>query len=391
MNESTDVAVVGAGPYGLSLWSALEDRKVDSLVIGYPFELWRAHMPEGMFLKSAHDGSDVWVPWGGYRLKDFCVEASTGHQHGGGPIALETFVEYSEWLEHKLAPRVCHDWVVLLERKTGAFRLSLRSGASVRARRVVVATGLLPFAYVPAIFAKLPRDLVSHSSEHRDPRAFQGRKVAIVGCGSSALELAALLHEHGAQVELLVRRDGLVFTQPPHDTTSRLAALRWPRSPLCEGWYCWKYYHLEDLFRALPLRQRVVKAYSSFGPSGGWWLRGRVEGRVPVSLSTIVTATERRGERVRLSLTGHRSRHETYDHVIAATGYRVDVARLGYLSSSLSGSLQVASGAPLLNHRFESSVPGLYFSGCMAAGSMGPNMRFLSGTRFASRRLARSL
>jgi hypothetical protein len=48
-------------------------------------------------------------------------------------------------------------------------------------------------------------------------------------------------------------------------------------------------------------------------------------------------------------------------------------------------------GIPVLNHAFESSVPGLHFLGYMSAATFGPSMRFIYGTRFAARRVSRHL
>jgi hypothetical protein len=78
-------------------------------------------------------------------------------------------------------------------------------------------------------------------------------------------------------------------------------------------------------------------------------------------------------------------------HVIAATGYKVDVERLTFLSNSLRSSIHQVGGSPVLSRRFESSVPGLYFAGVSAANSFGPVMRFAFGAGFAARRIASAL
>jgi hypothetical protein len=80
-----------------------------------------------------------------------------------------------------------------------------------------------------------------------------------------------------------------------------------------------------------------------------------------------------------------------FDHVIAATGFRVDLSRLTLLSPSLRKDIAEYKGAPILTRHFESSVPGLYFIGLTAAASFGPLMRFTFGARYAARRLTRAL
>ena len=47
-----DVAIVGAGPYGLATAAHLSQQGLNTIVFGKPMELWREHMPQGMLLRS---------------------------------------------------------------------------------------------------------------------------------------------------------------------------------------------------------------------------------------------------------------------------------------------------------------------------------------------------
>ena len=75
------------------------------------------------------------------------------------------------------------------------------------------------------------------------------------------------------------------------------------------------------------------------------------------------------------------------DHVVAATGYRVDTQKLTFLGDRIQAGLGRVAGAPALSRNFEFTVPGLYFVGTAAANSFGPMLRFVNGTEFASRRV----
>jgi hypothetical protein len=79
------------------------------------------------------------------------------------------------------------------------------------------------------------------------------------------------------------------------------------------------------------------------------------------------------------------------DHVIAATGYKVDMESLAFLNSDIRSKVKCISGMPVLSSSFESSVPGLYFVGLAAANSFGPVMRFAFGAGFAARRLTQTM
>ena len=60
--RASEVLIVGAGPYGLSISTHLRGRGIDHLIVGRPMDTWRTHMPAGMYLKSEPYGSDMSSP-----------------------------------------------------------------------------------------------------------------------------------------------------------------------------------------------------------------------------------------------------------------------------------------------------------------------------------------
>jgi hypothetical protein len=347
--EQTDVAIVGAGPNGLALAAHLQAAGVDHVILGYPFATWKDHMPRGMLLKSEPYGSYIAAPTPGYRVRDYCNLAGTEYVDRAHPLKLETFVGYGEWFAKSLVPDVRPSHVTSLTSGDEGFTLTTDKGLELTARRVVVATCPLPFAHVPALLEGLPADLVSHSSAHSDLTAFRGRRIGVVGAGQSALELAALLHEVGADVELVVRRKELLFIPPMVERKRLLVGLREPVNPLCESFPCWCYYTFPDVFRAFPERQRLLKAPAFLGPTGSAWLRSRIDGRVTVRTGARIIKAQRVANQVRLELDAASRQEVKYDHVIAGTGFRLDTERLGYLSSGIRRNLRVAGG-PLCCH-----------------------------------------
>jgi hypothetical protein len=294
-----------------------------------------------------------------------------------------------------VVPDVNETEVVSLGRAGEAFHARLATGDELRARRVVVATGTTYLAYVPDCFATLGAEAVSHTSQHRELSEFRGRDVTVVGAGQSALETAALLHEHDANVRLLVRGSRLAWNADPSPEAMNIVdRLRCPTAPLCGcGYRCLFHSYGAGAFHYLPRRRRVATVASSFGPAGAWWLKPRVLDQFEVRLDTTVVGCSRANDRVVLSVddaTGGRGRVET-EHVIVGTGYRVDVTALPFLEPELCASVRTNSGVPALSRGFESSAPGLYFVGLAAAESFGPAMRFVYGADFTARRLARNL
>ena len=131
----------------------------------------------------------------------------------------------------------------------------------------------------------------------------------------------------------------------------------------------------------------------ALGPAGAWWLKSRVQGRFPILFGHVVREARDDSGKARLSVTrpdGHQQ--EFYaGHIIAATGYRVDVSALQFLDSRLSIRIRREGAAPALSSDFESSIPGLYFTGLASTNRFGPAMRFLCGAEYSARTIARSL
>ncbi len=391
--SSTDVVVIGAGPNGLSIGAHLRHAGLEHRVFGRTMGAWRFNMPAGMLLKSEPYASDLSAPGSGFLARDYCAQAAEMYHERVIPLSREQFIDYGDWFAHQLVPGVEDTAVVSMTRvPTGGFMLRTATGERVRAARVVVATGIMPFAYVPPELSELPSELVSHTSEHASLEGFRGQEVLVVGRGSSALETAALLHEQGATVKLVTRGDDVSWPSANPANPIRLQQLRRPVVRLCEGWPCWAYDRLPDVFRFLPKQSRVERGLGFLGPQGAWWLRDRFEGRVPMLLGHHVVGAKKVGDRVRLHLrTSQGMVTESADHVIAGTGFRFDLTRLDYLTPSLRADLNVVAGAPVLTRHLESNVPGLFFTGALAAPSLGPLMRFVAGTHFTGPRIVHRL
>jgi predicted ATP-grasp superfamily ATP-dependent carboligase len=390
---STDVAVIGAGPNGLSVGAHLRHEGIEHRVFGHTMGAWRYNMPAGMMLKSEPYASDLSAPDSGFLARDYCQQAEEVYHERVIPLSREQFIDYGSWFAQKLVPDVEETEITSLSQApSGGFLLSTAKGERLRAANVVVSTGIIPFAYVPPELSGLPSELVSHTSQHDSVAGFRGKDVLVVGGGSSALETAALLLEQGAAVKVLIRGDDVFWPPPNPANPTRRERLRKPVVRLCEGWKCWGYDRLPDVFRLLPKDIRAEKSFSFLGPQGAWWLRERVEGKVTLLFGHHVLGAEPEGDRVRLQLrTSEGIVTECADHVIAGTGYRLDLSRLGYLTPSLRANFKLVAGAPVLDRNLESNVPGLFFTGALAAPSMGPLMRFVAGTHFTGPRIVHRL
>ena len=388
-----DTSIIGAGPYGLSVAAHLEAKHRSYQVFGSPMESWRKFMPAGMILKSEPFASNLWDPNRRFSLQRYCSAHNVPYQVVGRPVSLDLFLQYAEWFRRNTQKNPLDMRVVSLRRSGRGFALGFADGAVATSRRVVLATGHLAYAVMPPELSHLPEPRVAHSSRMLEVQHYAGRSVTIIGAGQSALETAALLHEAGARVTVLVRRQRVDWNGPskPRPLLERIIR---PDAGIASGWASWAISEMPRTFRrvfAPEKRHRFVA--DAYGASGSWWLRDRVDRRIEILLGCHAQAAALADGGVRLSMASPEgAREKVTDHVIAATGYRVNIERLAYLDAELlSGIRREAGGIPALSSRFETSVPGLFIIGITSAPVFGPIMRFMYGAKHVAPVLARRM
>ncbi len=387
--STSEVLIIGAGPFGLSASAHLRGLGVDHRIVGRPMDTWRARMPVGMLMKSEPYASEIASPNGGYDVGTYCRSHGLDYVDRVGPLTLERFLSYADWYTEQLVPDVRDVTVTEIGPIAGGFRVGFADAEPITVRQVVIATGVLPYAYIPGELSALPSDLVTHTADHHDLDRFHGRRVAVIGAGQSALETAALLHEAGADVRVLARCPKISWNEPNPAQLSRLGRIRRPVTQLCEGWHC-AFWNSPAAFRRLPQDMRITKARTVLGPNGSWWLKDRVDGVIEVLTSQHVRQATPHGSGVRLVVDGPKPSVIDVDHVIAGTGFRIDLARLPFLPAALRTQMATINGYPVVSRASESTVPGLYLVGAPTAVSLGPSARFVAGTHNVAGKLARA-
>jgi cation diffusion facilitator CzcD-associated flavoprotein CzcO len=384
-----DVAIIGAGPYGLSTASYLKSHGVAFRIFGSPMRFW-LDMPKGTGLKSPDTASNIYTPLPNYRFVDYC-KSHPVNVSSDEPIPMSTFAQYGLWAQQELVPEVEDVQVCRLEKAEGYFALSLDSGEVVKARRVVVAVGLSCLQYVPVELEKLGSRFVTHTFLHGNYAHLRGKDVTVLGSGQSALEAARMLLEQGAIPRIIARGNSIVFHGKPTSVRRSLVKrILKPDSVVGPGRLGWLLEHARTLVRYLPEKKRVRMTKTRYGPFGSWWLQDKIEGKVTQHLRThLVAACESDGRVVLTVRDDNGERQFATDHVVSGTGYVYSVERIRFLSPSLCSSIDRVEAAPKLSINFESSAKGLYFIGPIAAYSFGPLMRFVCGAEFAAPTVAR--
>jgi cation diffusion facilitator CzcD-associated flavoprotein CzcO len=188
-----DIAVVGAGPAGIAMAVSLRDRGVRPLVVERADAVaasWRArydrlrlntgrpfsHLPKRRYPK----GTPM------FPHRDDVVNHLDRHAHEDGiDLMLGTDVRRID--------RAPHGWCLHT------------SAGDIAARQVVVATGIDHTPHIPD-WARGGAVPTVHSSQYRNPAPYVGKRVLVVGCGSSGMEIAHDLATGGADTVWLAVR-----------------------------------------------------------------------------------------------------------------------------------------------------------------------------------------
>jgi cation diffusion facilitator CzcD-associated flavoprotein CzcO len=349
---------------------------------------WERNMPVGMLLRSGWAATHLADPDRSLTLERYQAASS---RRFSTPVPLDCFIDYGRWFQRQVAPDLDRRKVARVELDAKGFRLTLEEGEPVVARRLVVAAGIGSFASRPARFDGFPSSLVSHTCEHRELGKFRGKQVLVIGAGQSALESAALLHESGANVEIVSRArqihwlGGLVSRTIHSGLGPTISSLLYAPTDVGPAGIS-QVVARPDLVRRLPRSTQDWLRKKSIRPAGARWLVARLQ-NVPMNLGCSVGSATPFGERIKVRLDD--GIEKTVDHVLLGTGYRVDVSKYDFFSPELAKAIDCFRGYPRLGEGLEASVPGLHFLGAPAVWSFGALMQFVVGTHYAARALRR--
>lgn len=374
---STDLLIIGAGPFGLAMAREADRRGIDHRIVGRPMSFWREQMPARMNLRSG-------LNWHLDPASELTMEAWTqerGHDREALlPLSLSHYLDYVSWFRDRAGIEVDARLVTRLSQgEDGAFLAEMSPGAPIAARRVLMAVGFHAFHHRPGELDRIfPRERCHHTRDYVDMERSRNRRVLIVGGRQSAFEWAALMCEAGAQavhvvhrhpspafeesdwswVPDLVRRveeDPAWFRSLPDGRREQIDRRFWEQGRLrVEPW-------LEDR-----LDPEVVRVWPGNQPKR---CEAGPDGVLRVGLASGATVE--------------------VDEVVLATGYRTDIRRIEWIDPELLGRIRLLDGIPALDTGMQSSVPGLYFTSMAAARDFGPFMGFTVSVAGTTRLLGR--
>ncbi len=314
-----ELLVIGAGPYAYAAAAYARDRGISTRILGRPMGFWRDQMPTDMFLRSGRDWS---LDGSGEHTFEAYFEEHGLDPATHDPIPISVFLDHTEWFAEQKKLDVEELMVDTLMSAPGdGFAANLADGEVLTAEKVLAAPGIAHFANLPTWYDAVPADRRSHTSERVSFDDLAGARVAVIGGRQSAYEWAALLCDHGAaRVDVVHRhatpafeRVSWAFVDPYVEQTEAR-----------RGW--WRQLTAEQ-------QQAIALEFWQVGRlTLEHWLVPRLDPAVVTSRPRTEVVSVEVAETDRCGSTLSDGDVLEVDHVIAASGYRADLASVPYLS-----------------------------------------------------------
>ncbi len=368
----TDLLIIGAGPFGLALAAYANTLGINYLVAGKPMEFWKNNMPDGMYLRSASDWS--LDPTDQASIMNY-LKTLGKTPKDVEPLSRDFYLEYCQWFQDQAGIQSLPFYVTQLNKMVDHFHARLENGDVIEAKKVVVAIGMGYFKnQPPKLTALLPKGKYSHTCEAIQLNVKKGKRILILGGRQSAFEWTALLNDAGAaEVHLVHRHESPKFTES--DWT-------WV-SPLVDGMVtnpAW--------FRNLPQEEKDAISKRMWGEGRlkvEPWLEKRVK-KANTHIhekASLASCTELTDGSLEIKL----DNEDTFvvDEIILATGYKVDLDQIQFLTENLRNEIFTRNGFPILDEHFQTSVEDLYFTSMSAGQDFGPFFGFTISVRASAK------
>ncbi len=373
-NNSIDLIIIGAGPFGLSAASFANFHQIDYLVIGKPMAFWKENIPENMYLRS---GTDWHLdPYGNYTIETF-LKSRNKSPEDVKPLPLTLFLDYAEWFQEQQNINVLDKLIVKLDYLEGEkkYLITLKDGKEIKAINVLIAIGFKFFKKLPVYLTKkLPAGSFTHTCDVVKFEKFKDKSVLIIGGRQSAYEWAALIVEAGAKTVHISHRH-----ETPEFVESNWSWIDPIMDQMVDNpeWYR----TLNEKEQEEIERKFWIEDSQKLEP----WLLPRID-RENIKiwpLSNVVKCDEANSGLYKVHMDN--GRRLEVDHIILATGYKVDINKIPFLSSgNILPKLNINEGFPDLDGYLQTGLPGLYMTSMIATKSFGRFFAYIASCRTSS-------
>ncbi|HXL56072.1 MAG TPA: NAD(P)-binding domain-containing protein [Chitinophagaceae bacterium] len=378
-DKHTTLLIIGAGPFGLAMSAHAKHLGIDHIIVGKPMEFWKMNMPDGMYLRS--DCNWHLDPENEHTINKF-LELQGPTYTDVEPLSKQFYLSYAQWFTEQKQIDVLPEYIQRLDKETNGYTAITDNGTVINAKFIVVAIGFKYFKFLPKALVKdLPQGSYSHSCDLTDMILMKGKRVLIVGGRQSAFEWAALLHEAGTAVIYLS-----YLHRTPEFTASDWAWVNPLVDNLAEHplWFR----NLSQVEKDAVGKKMWAEGRLKLEP----WLASRVT-KASVHLfpssRVIVCIRLPNGE---LKLLLDKGQKITADHIILATGYKVNIRNVPFLAEgNILSKLTIKNDFPVLDEYFQTNLPGLFITSMPAAQDFGPFFEFTIAVRVSAKLIGKAL
>ena len=359
MPINTNFLIIGAGPFGLSMSAFCLQNSINHIIVGKSMDFWKNNMPTGMKLRSAFDWH---LDPGGIDTFEKFMHERGSNPDDYRPVPLELYLEYADWFSKQKNINPINNMVTKLDydEANSEFTAEMDNGEEIISKNVLLAVGFKYFKNIPTEFSKqIPEDKYTHTCDIKSFDRFKDKRCLIVGGRMSAFESAALLNESGAkEVYMSFRHNTPEFIESEWDWVTPLLE-KMAENP---DWYI----NLDESEKDKIGKRFFGEGRLKMEP----WLKPRLEHIhiLPDTEINEIIISENNGLKVNFNCGDHIS----VDHVILATGYKVNINDINFINKgNILETLKANSGYPELDSHMQTSIPGLYATSMLATRDFG--------------------
>lgn len=351
---------------------------IDHVIVGKPMEFWEKNMPEGMLLRS--DGSWHLDPENEHTIDKF-LELRGLKYADVEPLSIPFYLSYAQWFIAQKQIEIVPAYVRRLDEVSDGFIALLDDGTIISAKYVVVAIGFKYFSFIPDSLKDLPKGSYTHSCDFVDMHSMKGKRVLILGGRQSAFEWAALLNEAGAKIVYLsYRHETPKFEQSDWSWVSPMVD-RITEEP---SW-----------FRKLPIQEQEnigKKLWAEGRLKLEPWLAPRIKKDSIKLLQGTGLISCVRIDTGELKIMFDKAPNITADHIIIATGFKVNIRNVPFLAAgNILSKLNINNDFPVIDEYFQTNLPGLFITSMPASQDFGPFFGFTIAVRTSAKLIGKAI
>lgn len=381
MPIKTNLLIVGAGPFGLSLSAYCNHQNIENILVGKNMDFWKSNMPNGMYLRSSFD----WHldPFDKYTFEKFMKDNDLDLMENY-PVSRDLYLKYTDWFVRKLniVPKELMIEKIDYSSEKNEFTSYLDNSDQIISKNVVIAVGFKYFKHIPSeLLEIIPENKYTHTCDIPDFNQFAGKRCLIIGGRMSAFESAVLLNESDAkEIFVSYRHDTPDFTESDWSWVNDYLD-RFITEP---EWYK----NLSD--------QGKAKLNQDFYKEGRLKMEPWLTPKLDKDNINLLPNTQIKSSRLltdnKIELVFIDNKKIAVDHVIFATGYEVDINKIPFISSgNILNQLDLDNGFPKLDINLQTNIPGLYMTSISATQDFGSFFGFTVSCNTSSKIIGRAL